>query len=114
MATYYQPTRRVEHYIDGEGVVVWTKFKDEIDDYVWDLTDALASGESVSSVATDVSGVTLNTGTLSSPTYTMTVTGTNGTIRAKATLSTGRVLHGAFKWLDRHDGRVRNDYRYST
>jgi len=115
MPTFYEPLHRKQYFLDGQKRVTWTKSSDEINTYDWDLTDELASGETVSSVATDVSGVTLNSGSLASPVYTLTVTGTEGSIRMTATLSTGRVLERDFIFVDKPQRNPdRNDYEWST
>ncbi len=112
--TFYEPIERTRHSRDGEGLIVYTKHMHEVDSYLWDLTDWLESGETVSSVTTDVSGVTLNSASLATPVVTLVVTGTDGSIRMTATTSAGRVKEQIFFFVAKPSGEIRNDYQWST
>lgn len=105
--SYYRhsvPNRGNEHFRDYDGILTAYKFEDEIITFVWDLTDELASGESVSSVANDAnSGLTVSASVVASPTITYTITGT-GELEAVATLSTARTVKEIFRWEAKDEG----------
>lgn len=75
---------------------------------IWDLTDYLASGETVSSVAYADSGAVSSGKSLATPQITFTLTGL-GETKLTATLSTGRVVIRRFR-ITRSDGWRRSDY----
>lgn len=98
---------RYFRYRDG-----WATTKAEDDDVQlrWDLTDELASSETVSSAAYKDHGVTTSSKSVSSPVVITTITGWGYTI-ITATLSTGRTLERKFYYLA-HDGApMVSDYR---
>ena len=102
------PSRGNSHFRDYDGLLTDAKFESEIVSFPWDLTDALASGESVSSVAYDgQSGLTVSAYSLATPVATFTITGT-GVLEAEATTSTGRKIKERFAWQARDEGE--SDY----
>lgn len=85
------PLQRTRWFRDQDGNLATSKRYDEILGLSLDFTDQLATSETVSSVATSVSGVTLTSATLATPVWTANATGV-GTVEVTATLSTGRKL----------------------
>ena len=111
MGTYRSsiPNRGNSHFHDFDGSLVDAKYEDEVITHVWDLTDLLASGESVSSTSYEAqSGLTVNSETLATPIVTYEITKT-GVLEVAATLSSGRVLKERFAWQPREEGA--SDYR---
>jgi hypothetical protein len=107
--TFYEPLERNPwfDYEDGIGMV---KAEDDDIQVNWNLTDYLASGETVSSAAYEDSGVTTSSKSVSSPTITFTVTGL-GYTTVTATLSTGRTVEKTFYLIGPQESPVPRDYR---
>lgn len=82
--------QRKDWFTDHDGALA-TTLMDQADDkrVVWDLTDYLASSETVSSAAYVDSGAVTSSKSVSSPQVIFTVTG-YGSTKVTATLSTGR------------------------
>ena len=85
------PLQRTRWFRDRDGNLSTSKRYDEILGLSLDFTDQLATSETVSSVATETSGVTLTSPSLATPVWTANATGV-GTVEVTATLSTGRKL----------------------
>lgn len=80
---------------DGALFAVLNKTTDDLA-VVWDLTDYLASAETVSSAAYADSGITTSSKSVSTPQVRFTVTGV-GETEVTATLSTGRQVTQRFR-----------------
>lgn len=80
---------------DGVPFAVLNKQTDDLA-VVWDLTDYLASAETVSSAAYSDSGITTSGKSVSTPQVLFSVTGI-GETEVSATLSTGRVVTQKFR-----------------
>ena len=83
-------------WTDTDGAYVTVVREDELIRVAWDLTDYLASGETVSSAAHEASGVTISSTSVSSPQVLWTMTG-HGETEVTATLSTGRKRQVIFR-----------------
>lgn len=110
MGTYILPVTRSPYYHDEDGVLSVLQDTDATDTHVLDFTDVLASGETVSSIATTVSGVTLDSSALATPNVTLTVTGTGGEIETKATTSASRVIVQRLRFYPAPGGWADNGY----
>lgn len=95
-------------HLDGKGMVLY----DENDDKQinWDLTELLASGETVSSAAYTDYGATTSSKSVSSPTVTFTIS-KYGYTKVIATLSTGRNVTRKYYTLAPDGAGVAGDYR---
>lgn len=92
---------------DGVPFAVLNKQTDDLA-AVWDLTDYLASAETVSSAAYSDSGITTSAKSVSTPQVLFTVTGI-GETEVTATLSTGRQITQKFRtYLAQTRARVRD------
>ncbi len=98
---------RYFEYLDG---LATTKAKDDELQVRWDLTDYLASAETVSSAAYEDSGVTTSSKSVSTPVVIFTVTGL-GYATVTATLSTGRTVEQRFYFLAKDGAPLVRDYR---
>ncbi len=89
--------QRSRWWPDTDGALATTLMK-ETDDLrvVWDLTDYLASAETVSSAAYADSGVTTSSKSVATPQVIFTITRI-GETEVQATLSTGRVVTQVFR-----------------
>lgn len=108
-STVFAPLERNRYfgYQDGQAT---TKAID--DDVVlrWDLTDYLASGETVSSAVWADSGVTSSAKSVATPVVIGTVTGL-GYATITATLSTGRTVESRWYYLAKDCVPAQSDYR---
>ena len=105
--TVARGSNRYFKYRDGYAT---TKAYDDEVQLRWDLTDELASSETVSSASYADVGVTTSAKSVSTPVIICTVAKL-GYTTITATLSTGRTLDRTFYFLER-EGRVRpSDYR---
>jgi hypothetical protein len=96
-----EPVRGGNRYFEYEDGLATTKAIDDDVKVIWDLTDYLASAETVSSAAYVDSGVTTSSKSVSTPQILFTVTGL-GYTTVTATLSTGRTVEQKFYYLDRN------------
>jgi hypothetical protein len=108
---YPPPPRGASRYFRFDDGLATTKAREDELRVVWDLTDYLASGETVSSAAYQDSGVTHSAASVSTPQVIFTVTGLGYTI-VTATLSTGRTVEQVFYFLDKACGVGRLDSDY--
>jgi hypothetical protein len=107
--TAFLPLERNRWFRDRDGILSTTKREDEIVGMTIDWSRQLASGETISSVAYEDSGVT-RTGTSATTTTTVdNVTGI-GETEVTVTLSTGRKLQELVRFYDREGARA-GDYR---
>ena len=108
-STVFAPLDRSRYfkYRDGFGT---TKAQDDEVVLRWDLTDYLASSETVSSAVWVDHGVTSSSKSVSSPVVIGTVTGTGYTV-ITATLSTGRTVESRWYYLQRDGEPMISDYR---
>lgn len=102
------PLERTRYFTDRDGELATSKRNDEIIQLSLDFTDQLATSETVSSVATVASGVTLSSASLATPVWTANVAGV-GEVEVTATLSTGRKLQRVVRFYGT-DGMA-SDYR---
>lgn len=98
---------RYFRYLDGWAT---TKAQDDEVQLRWDLTDELASSETVSSASDSPSGVTVSSASASTPVVIRTISGL-GYDKITATLSTGRTLERVFYFLSRDSAPMPSDYR---
>ena len=114
MSTYYAPTDRREWATDKDGVPFISKHDGQARTFVFDLTDMaeIRAGATVSSVAWTDSGVSVSgsTHTSGQPSFSVTVTGTDGYATVTATLSTGKTIIQTFRFVGVPDGRGGDDY----
>lgn len=94
----YAPRVRSSHYRDVDGAMTTVIGDGELVALSVDWTDALASGETVSSVAYSASGPTVASVSLVTPVWSATVTGT-GTIDVTATTSAGRKVLRTLRYV---------------
>ena len=87
-----------------------TKAQDDELQVRWDLTDHLASAETVSSAAYVDSGVTTSSKSVATPVIIFTVAGL-GYTTVTATLSTGRTVEQRFFFLAKDGSPTVSDYR---
>lgn len=80
---------------EDDALATWAR-DDEAIKVAWDLTDYLASGETVSSAAYVDSGTVTSSKSVASPQVLFTMTGT-GETEVTATLSTGRIRQQVFR-----------------
>ena len=107
-STVYEPLRRSRHFIDRDGVLSFSKAENDELRVVIDLTDYLASGETVSSVVYTDSGVTTSSKSVSSPQVIFTATGV-GYTTLDITLSTNRTVEKVVRFYQA-DGPQASDY----
>lgn len=96
--TVYAPRSRVSHYRDIDGAMATVIEDGELVALSVDWTDALASGETVSSVAYEASGPTIASVSLATPVWSATVTGT-GDLEVIATTSAGRKVARTLRYI---------------
>lgn len=102
--THFEPRKRRGWYRDVDGIMCHTKRYDERNTYTLDFTDALDSGESISSAAYSWDGPTSQAGpTLSSPTIVVDITGA-GELEVRATTSASRILERKYRWRSTDTG----------
>ena len=109
-STIYEPLARSRYFKDHEGVLSTSKAEDDELRVIWDLTDFLASGETVSSVAYEDSGATTSSKSVATPQILFTVTGI-GETTVTATLSTSRTVERTFRFYDTRGNRAATDYQ---
>lgn len=107
-ATLQEPLVRTPHFRDEQGVISYCKPKDDEIAITWNLTDYLATSETVSSAAYEDSGVTTSSKSVSSPSILFTVTGC-GQTKVTATLSSGRTHERVFRFYE-PEGAPVSDY----
>lgn len=114
-ATLYTTAERPgsDWFRDEEGVWSTSKHRDETKTYSIDWTDALASGETVSSVAYEASGVTTSGASLATPVSSVKVNGV-GSMKVTATTSASRILVKTLRFYAEPLHRRVNDYNYSA
>jgi hypothetical protein len=103
------PLERTRWFRDADDVLSTVKRSDEVVQLVINWVDALATSETVSSVAYVDSGVTRSSTSADTTTSTTSVTG-NGETEVTATLSTGRVLQKVVRFYS-PSGMASSDYR---
>lgn len=104
---YYAADHQPWH--DGDDGIPWIAvYKDDITGINVDLTDILASGETISSVAWESGGVTVSGEANSTTSYQANFTSV-GTASATATLSTGRKIKRTWR-LRGIDSPLVSDY----
>lgn len=108
-STFREPLVRTRHFVDDDGAIAYVKADEDEIQITWDLTDYLASGETVSSAAYDDSGVTTSGKSVSSPNVIFTATGL-GETEVTATLSTGRTVERTFRFMSPSGNRA-SDYK---
>lgn len=110
--TSFDPPERPgsQWFRDINGVPTTSKHKDEILLLTVDVSESVASGETVSSASWSDSGVTTSSRNTTSTTVYANVTGTNGGTTVTITLSTGRKLVRGFRFIDVPDGSQGTDY----
>jgi hypothetical protein len=104
-----EPLERQRWFTDDDGVRATTKRDDEKVAVPLDWSDALASGETISSVAYVTSGVTLASSSNTDTTTTTTVTGT-GEFEVTVTTSASRILQRVRRFYS-PSGQAGSDYR---
>ena len=90
--TFRERLRRSSHYRDKDGVPTWKKHVDSVETYQLDMTDALDSGETISSATWEGDGVTIDSSSLATPVASVTVSGTDGEATATLVTSASRTL----------------------
>ncbi len=103
------PLERSRYFRDRDGVLATSKAEDDDLRVVLDLTDYLASGETVSSASYADSGVTTSSKSVATPQVLFTVTGT-GYTTVTVTMSTGRTVDRIVRFYD-SGGAKAMDYR---
>lgn len=96
-STLVLPIEPTPWFRGHDGLLTRAKREDEKFAETWDIEDQLASGETISSVAWEYSGITGSSETNTTTTFGVTVTGT-GTATAKITTSASRILEYKFRW----------------
>jgi hypothetical protein len=111
MATFREPIARTEYHIDGDGIPVFVRHRDMVGPISVDWTDALVSGETVSSSTWATDGVTTSGAALATPVATITVTGTDGSVTNTVVTSTSRTLVRVIRFRGVEDGHdTSSDY----
>ena len=105
----FEPLVRNRWFVDQDGAFATPKRLDEIIAWSHDWTDALASGETISSAAYVDSGTTRTNVTAVSPITAADVAGV-GEFEVTVTLSTGRKLQRVFRFYD-YGGSATSDYK---
>lgn len=108
-ATVILPLERTRYFRDKDDVLSTTKREDEIVDLPLDWSERLLSGETISSVAYDDSGVTRSNTSNTTTTTTDYVTG-HGETEITVTLSTGRKLQELVRFYPQ-EGSIAGDYQ---
>lgn len=107
-STVVLPLERSRYFTNEDGDLSTSKRSDEIVQLVLDWSDQLASGETISSVAYEDSGITRSSTSNTTTTTTTNVTGT-GYTEVTVTLSTGRKLQLVVRYYD-SEGPGPSDY----
>ncbi len=102
-STVFSPLERTRYFAYEDGIAT-TKAEDDDIVHRWDLTDYLASAETVSSAVWVESGPTVSSKSVSTPVVIGTVTGL-GYVTITATLSSGRTVEQTVYFLDKAGGR---------
>lgn len=100
MPTLRLTKRRVEGYLDRDGIHTYQQVNDETKPYTVDYSGDLGSGETISTSAWDTSGLSSSGAANTSTTTSITITGTNAEIENTVTTSTGRTLERKFRLED--------------
>ena len=108
-STIFDPLRRNRWFVDQDGAQATTAAEDDDLRIVWDLTDYLASGETVSSAAYDDSGAVSSAKSVATPQVIFTLSGIGHTT-VTATLSTLRTVDRMFRIYPTSGAKV-VDYR---
>jgi hypothetical protein len=108
-STVFAPLERSRYFQHLDGIAT-TKAKDDDVVFNWNLTDYLASAETVSSAVWVASGVTVSSKSVATPVVIGTVTGL-GYTTITATLSSGRTVDLTVYFLDAAGGGGPSDYR---
>jgi hypothetical protein len=106
--TQLAPLERSRYFKYLDGLATSKALNDDVQ-FRWDLTDYLASAETVSSATWTASGVTVSSTSVSTPVVIGTVTGL-GYVTITATLSTGRTVDLKVYYLDSGNSPVQ-DYQ---
>ena len=106
----YNPLRRNPWFQDKDGAQARVKASADEVQVIWDLTDHLASGETVSSAAYADSGITTSSKSVATPRITFTATGLGETV-VTATLSTGRTVERTYRFFGPSGATGPSDYR---
>ena len=96
--TFRHPLTRQSWFHDFDGVWSTVKTYDSKLTYTFDITDLLASGETISSVVWVANGPTLSSESTSSPQHTVTVLG-SGEAEATITTSSSRIIVTNYRWI---------------
>lgn len=105
--TLNMPLNRNEWFEDYDGLQTTFKRYDEVKDYIFDWTDSLDSGETISSASWSSDGPTINSSSNTTTTTTVTLTG-SGKAEVTIITSNSRTLQAKFNWRA-SDGGV-DDY----
>jgi hypothetical protein len=108
-STVFAPLERTRYFPYEDGIAT-SKAQDDDVVFRWDLTDYLASAETVSSAAWVAHGPTVSSKSVSTPVVIGTVTGL-GYVVITATLSSGRTVEQTVYFLDSKGGSGPSDYR---
>lgn len=114
MTSYFEPLYRQRFYRDHENIVTDQKRYNEVLVFdattpLWDLSQVLASGETVSSVTWTESGGLSTSDTGNTDTAVYATISYTGSVVVKVTTSTGRVFERMFQWLS--TDQPTSDYR---
>lgn len=96
-STYRHPLKRQPWFVGHDGVPTTVKMYDDKLTYTFDLTDLLASGETVSSATWTSNGPTLTSASVSSPQHSITVEG-SGEADVVVATSASRELNFTYRW----------------
>ena len=106
-STVFAPLERSRYFAYRDGMAT-TIAKDDDTVLRWDLTNYLASGQTVSSATWVDSGVTSSSKSVATPVVIGTVTG-HGYTTITATLSSGETVESKWYYLPK-DGQLQADY----
>lgn len=107
-STVFAPLERTRYFAYEDGMAT-TKAQDDDIQLRWDLTDFLASAETVSSAAWAEHGVTVTSKSVATPVVIGTVTGL-GYVIVTAVLSSGRTVESTWYFLARDGYPAPSDY----
>ena len=99
---------------DSNGVDMLVKDRDSTEGVVFDFTEDLESGNSLSSYVLTANGLTVSSDTQSGNTVQVIFSGTNGDFVLKGTDSAGFVLVKRLRVVGPRPVTHTNDYQYST
>lgn len=111
MSSYLEPLERDRWFVDADGVVATSKHPDEVLKVPIDWTDALVSGETVSTSTWQNAsgGLTTSSEALATPVATVFVTGT-GSVENEITTSLGQTLIRKRRFYDNRGPKIGTDY----